>query len=376
MSLQPTTPEEVRTAIQEYSRLLPRGGGSKAALSTPPAEIPNLNLSALSGMVEYEPGEFTFTALAGTPVSEVETALAGPGHYLPFDPLLVRHGATLGGVVATSSSGSGRYRYGGVRDFLLGIRFVDGQGRLVRGGGKVVKNSAGFDLPKLMVGSLGRLGVLVELTFKVFPKPETYNTLQVEYADLREAVAAVQHLTTSSMDLDALDLVPAEDSGPSVSLQIRVGGLTGALPDRLKRLQAFLVESSDGGVKEIEIIQGEAEIGLWDELQEFGWVPSGWGVIKIPLTLNRIPGLEKALANHEARRRYSVGGNLAWVAWPEPKANERPFTALDSILTDLGLAGLVFLGPPGHPRLGNWPGQSLAHRVKQALDPDNRFLDF
>jgi glycolate oxidase FAD binding subunit len=95
----------------------------------------------------YEPGEFTFTALAGTPVGEVKQLLAEQGQYLPFDPLLVERGATLGGVVAAGTAGPGRYRYGGVRDLLMGVRFVDGLGRLVGGGGQVVKESAGVDVP-------------------------------------------------------------------------------------------------------------------------------------------------------------------------------------------------------------------------------------
>ena len=107
--------------------------------------------------------------------------LAEHGQYLPFDPPLAAAGATLGGTVAAGLSGPGRYRYGGVRDFVLGVRFVDGMGNLVRGGGKVVKNAAGFDFPKLMVGSLGRLGVLAELSFKVFPQPPAFATLAVSY---------------------------------------------------------------------------------------------------------------------------------------------------------------------------------------------------
>ena len=114
--------------------------------------------------------EFTFTALAGTPVREIAAALAERGQYLPFDPMLREAGATLGGTVAAGLSGPGRFRYGGLRDFILGVRFVDGEGRLLRLGGKVVKNAAGFDLPKFFVGSLGRFGVLAEMTFKVFPK--------------------------------------------------------------------------------------------------------------------------------------------------------------------------------------------------------------
>src|SRR5690606_9356314 len=159
------------------------GGGSKAGLVAGDAEV-RIDLSALRRLVEYDPGEFTFTAAAATPLREVREMLAAHGQYLPFDPPLADAGATLGGTVAAGRRGPGRLRYGGVRDFLIGIRFVDGRGALVQGGGKVVKNAAGFDLPKLMVGSLGRLGILTELTFKVFPAPPATASLRADFPAL------------------------------------------------------------------------------------------------------------------------------------------------------------------------------------------------
>src|SRR5207253_6842143 len=135
--------------------------------------------AGLRGITEYDPSEFTFTAGAGTPVREIVAALAESGQYLPFDPMLVEAGATLGGTVAAGLSGPGRFRFGGVRDFILGVRFVDGAGRLLRMGGKVVKNAAGFDLPKFFCGSLGRFGLIVEATFKVFPRPASRLTLRL-----------------------------------------------------------------------------------------------------------------------------------------------------------------------------------------------------
>ena len=105
--LAPTTVGEVQEAVANVPRLLPRGGGSKTGLSTPDAGENILDISALSGLLEYEPGEFTFTALAGTPVETVRAALAEHGQYLPFDPPLAMAGATLGGTVAAGLSGSG-----------------------------------------------------------------------------------------------------------------------------------------------------------------------------------------------------------------------------------------------------------------------------
>lgn len=371
MTPRPASPEEVQDIVRTSPRLLPRGGGSKPALSTPPGAVPILELSGLSGVLEYEPDEYTFTALAGTPVATVESLLAQHGQYLPFDPILAQRRATLGGTVAAGLSGPGRQRYGGVRDFLIGVRFIDGQGQLVHGGGKVVKNAAGFDLPKLMVGSLGRLGVLVELTFKVFPGPAAYTTLKLTYPHLEIALTDIYRLATSSLELHALDLEPSSGGGHNWTLWVRLGGLAEALPARIERMREFLL-APKGGATATEVIAAPAEGTLWQEVKELAWVPGDWALVKVPLTPRRIPILETQLAKVEARRRFSAGGNVAWLAWP---TGENWAGKLDSLLTQLDLSGLVLLGPPGVTRLGVNPGASLARRIKQALDPEGRFLD-
>lgn len=344
----------VQEAVRTSTSLLPRGGGTKPALSAASNRAAVLDLSALSGVLEYDPGEFTFTALAGTKLTEVEAMLAENGQYLPFDPPFVKAGATLGGTAAAGLSGPGRQRYGGVRDFILGVRFVDGTGRLVKGGGKVVKNAAGFDLPKLMVGSLGRLGVLVELSFKVFPSPKAYTTLQLAFDKLTDALAATVRLTKAPFDLEALDLQPP------ATLLIRIGGLSEALPPRIKRLETFLERSG-------ETLAGAAEASFWEALREFRWVPEGASLVKVPLTPKRLLPLDEQLERAGAERRYSAAGNLAWVAWP----NE--VSELDALLSGLELSGLVLRGPPEWLRIGRLTGDGLLRRIKTTLDPEGRF---
>src|SRR5436305_8658192 len=180
--LAPSSISELVEAVRSTPRLIPTGAGTKSRLSA--VDAARVSRRGLRGIVEYEPSEFTITALAGTPIAEIAEALAKRGQYLPFDPMWQKAGAALGGTVASGLSGPGRFRFGGLRDFILGVRFVDGAGRLLRMGGKVVKNAAGFDLPKFFVGSLGRFGVLAELTFKVFPRPESARTLRLEAATL------------------------------------------------------------------------------------------------------------------------------------------------------------------------------------------------
>jgi glycolate oxidase FAD binding subunit len=208
----PQNSEQLQKIAKEQSALIIRSGGSKPALSFPPENANLLDMSQLRGIIEYQADEYTFTAYADTALSEINMALAEHGQYLPFEPILVEQGATLGGTVAANTSGSGRFRYGGVRDFILGIRFVDGYGNLVRSGGKVVKNAAGFDLSKFMVGSLGHYGALVELSFKVFPKPQVYQTLALTYPDTRTALQAIFALSSSTLEMDALDLEVNEEA--------------------------------------------------------------------------------------------------------------------------------------------------------------------
>ncbi len=350
----PSTIAELQAAVRGHARIQPVGAGTKTALAAAPDDATPLSLTGLSGMVEYEPGEFTFTALAGTRLAELAAILARNGQYLPCDPLLTEAGATLGGTVAAGANGPGRYRYGGLRDFILGVRYVDGAGELARAGGKVVKNAAGFDIPKLMVGSLGQFGVLVELTCKVFPLPEAYATLRLDLPSMEAGVAAIIKLTAQPLDLDSLDLTP---SPTGATLWVRLAGLASALPGRIERLRGVL----GGG----EPVAEAEEARLWRDARELAWTPAGWSLVKVPLTPKKIIGLEQRLAAQDIRR-YSVAGQVAWIATADR-------ARLDATLAEAGLSGLALVGPPGKARLGIQPGATFERRVKQALDPGGKF---
>ena len=195
-----------QAVLTSETPVLPHGALTKSALAAGSERVTPLDMRPLRGILSYEPSEFLITALAGTPVSELQTTLGEQGQYLPFDPLFVSGGATIGGTVASGVSGPNRLLYGGLRDFVMEVELVDGLGKLVRGGGKVVKNAAGFDLPKLMVGSYGRLGILTEVTLKVFPQPQACATLMAELADLEQCVAAAQRLLAKPLPVAALDM--------------------------------------------------------------------------------------------------------------------------------------------------------------------------
>jgi glycolate oxidase FAD binding subunit len=354
MSERPDSVEQLQEAVRSHPSVRFLGSGSKTGLRPPPAEGVCLDLAGITGIVEYRPDECVITARAGTRLAEIDAALHSHGHYLPFDPPLVDAGASLGGTIAAGLSGPCRYRYGGVRDFLLGAALVDGSGRLIRSGGKVVKNAAGFYVHNMMVGSLGRLGALVEITMKVFPKPDARATVRSDFPDQAAALEALARLAAGRFDVEALDFEPP------LTIWARIGGFEEALPARVERLQAALVG-------ETQTMTGAADETYWRNAREFSWIPAGTALVKVATTPDRIAVLERRLAEDTGKRRYSVGGNVAWIAWRGPLAT------LDQILRDEGLAGLVVLGEPRRALIGARQGTAFSQRIKQALDPEGRF---
>jgi glycolate oxidase FAD binding subunit len=174
--------EALRRADRERERVLFLGGGTELSLGAPPDGVEVvLATERLDRIVEHAPLDQIVTVEAGIRLASLQHTLAGSGQMLALDPPWANR-ATLGGLVATNAFGPRRTRYGSIRDLIIGVSIVRADGTEARGGGKVVKNVAGFDLPKLMVGSLGTLGFISTITFRLHPRPETERT--VLFADL------------------------------------------------------------------------------------------------------------------------------------------------------------------------------------------------
>jgi glycolate oxidase FAD binding subunit len=171
--------ERIRAAAEKQTPLRIVGGNSKAFYG-PPVTGDELDVKPYRGIIEYEPSELVISVRAGTPLREVEAALAERGQMLPFEPPYFGEHATIGGCVATGLSGPARASRGSVRDFVLGVRIIDGLGLDQRFGGKVIKNVAGYDVSRLMTGALGTLGVITEASFKILPLPMTQETISFE----------------------------------------------------------------------------------------------------------------------------------------------------------------------------------------------------
>jgi glycolate oxidase FAD binding subunit len=312
-----------------------------------------LDVRALTGITAYDPAECVVTVLAGTPVRHLADALAAHGQYLPWDPPITDARATVGGMIAIGVSGPGRYRYGGVRDFVIGARVVDGRGRLIASGGQVVKNAAGFLLHHALVGSAGRLGVIAEVSLKVFPRPEATRTLVVRAGSLAEALAAHERLRLANLDLDALDLDAA-----AATVSARLAGAADALEARAERAARVPGRAAD-------TLTGEAEAQHWQAQALAHW-PLAGATVKVPVTPSRLAATLDALADL-GPCRVSVGGAVVYLHGTQPVG------ALDAALRTRHLTGAIVRGADAGTHLGVRPSPAFADRVRATLDPDGRF---
>jgi glycolate oxidase FAD binding subunit len=221
--------ERIREAAARGRALRLRGGGTKDFYGNAPrGEV--LDTRAYAGIVTYEPTELVITARCGTPLSEVETILEQNRQCLPFEPPHFGAAATFGGCIAAGLSGPRRASAGALRDFLLGVRIVDGRGRSLAFGGQVMKNVAGYDVSRLLAGSLGTLGLIAEASLKVLPLPAAERSLRLEMPQERALEAmrrwAAQPLPVSATAWhDGELLVRLSGSAPAVGAAvIKIGG--------------------------------------------------------------------------------------------------------------------------------------------------------
>ena len=221
--------EQVNHALNSATPLRIQGSGSKAHLGrATTGEV--LDTRTHRGIVSYDPTELVLTARAGTPLSEIEAALDANQQMLPCEPPHLGNGATLGGMVASGLSGPRRPWAGSVRDQVLGTRVITGQGKLLRFGGEVMKNVAGYDLSRLLAGSFGCLGLLAEVSLKVLPKPRQVLSLRLE-VDARHALNKLAEwgqqplpISAASHDGQALHLRLEGGEGSVQAARQRLGG--------------------------------------------------------------------------------------------------------------------------------------------------------
>jgi len=204
-----------------------------------------IQTAGLKGITLYEPGALTIVARAGTTLEAMNKALAGENQQFPFEPadysglFGIKGKSTIGGVVGTGVSGPRRLQAGGARDSLIGVRFVSGEGEIIKNGGRVMKNVTGYDLVKLLCGSYGTLGVLTKVSFKILPKPEMTGTVQIEGLDDQAAVQAMAKASSSPFDISGAAHATKGIDGEPVTV-IRVEGFHESIKYRTGRLKELL----------------------------------------------------------------------------------------------------------------------------------------
>jgi len=231
-----TIQQSVIQAIKSQTPLQIIGGASKSFYGGIPEGKP-LFMTAHQGIVNYHPSELVITARTGTLLSEIEQTLAEQGQMLAFEPPYFSPSATLGGTIACGFSGARRPFTGSVRDFVLGCKIINGKGEVLSFGGEVMKNVAGYDVSRLMVGAMGTLGVLLEVSLKVLPKPAVENTRVFELSAV-EALARMLELSKQSLPLSGL-------SFDGTKLAVRLSASDKAVKQAITRLGGDELNDAD-----------------------------------------------------------------------------------------------------------------------------------
>ncbi|MBU2994316.1 FAD-binding protein [Octadecabacter sp. 1_MG-2023] len=304
--MKPTTERDLAEAIASAKGPLRITGGGTRDVGNPVVGDA-LSTAALSGITLYEPGALTIVAQAGTPVSEIEAALDAENQRLAFEPmdhrtLLGTQGTpTVGGMVAANVSGPRRIAVGACRDHLLGVRFVDGAGTVIKNGGRVMKNVTGYDLVKLLAGSYGTLGVLSEVSLKVLPKPETEATLVLNDLSLENSVAAMSAALGSPFEVTGAGKVKGQTC-------IRIEGFEASVRYRAEQLTALLSKHSD-----VDQIEHKASGSLWRGIADVSGFADHAAVTRVSVKPSAAPALGVKIAGqHNVDVMLDWGGGLMW----------------------------------------------------------------
>lgn len=333
--------DQVGAAIESGATLTIRGGNSKAFYGNPAAGQP-LEVSGHSGVVEYDPGELVLTCRAGTRLSEIEAILREKGQYLPFEPPCLGEPATIGGTVGCGFSGPARPWRGSLRDYLLGIKMVNGKGEAVQFGGQVMKNVAGYDMSRLVAGSMGTLGVLLETSFKVLPMPAAERTLVFECSQA-EAIEKVNQWSGRHLPLSGAFWHGGQ-------LHLRLSGARSEVDRAAARFQ------SDS--------QSE-NTGVWHDLKEhrlpfFAEPGNLWRLSVPPATLP---------LSLEENCLVDWGGALRWYV------SDLPAKLIRQTAGKAGGHATLFRGESNADKFDPLPPALLQihKRIQQALDPNAVF---
>lgn len=367
--------EAVRAAHAAREPLSIEGRGTKRAMLRPVQAARTLSTRGLTGITLYRPTELVISARAGTPIPEIEAALAEHNQQLIAEPPELRalfgveEAATLGGMVGANLSGPRRITWGAMRDHVLGIRAVNGAGEVFRSGGRVLKNVTGLDLCKLLTGAHGTLGVLTEITLKVLPRGESSGSLVLRVADIASGVRALSAALGTPYGVSGAALLPDGHGAMQGCLAIaRIEDFAESVTYRLDRLRTELAAQGEAA-----LLGREASEALWRDIRDAAPLHAApeEAVWRLSLAPSRAPAACAELrAVFDARLLLDWGGGLIWVAGP---ATEAAHGAV--MQAAAGGSFTLFRGPdalraavpviPAEPL----PLAAIGARVKSVLDP-------
>jgi len=321
----PRDERDLADAVRSAQGPLSVRGGDTRGMAGPGVA---LSVAGIAGVVLYEPGALTLVVRAGTPVAQVQAELATQGQRLAFEPmdhraLLGTTGEpTMGGVIAANVSGPRRVAVGAARDFLLGVRFVDGNGTVIRNGGRVMKNVTGYDLTRLMAGARGSLGVLSEVALKVLPVPQAAATLTLAGLEPGAAVAAMAAALGSPFDVTGA----AHDVDGAMT-RLRVEGFVESVAYRAGRLAQVLAPWGHAG------IDTDPAADIWAQVRDLpDWGAMPGDVWRLSVRPSTAPGVVAALAGLARAARLDWGGGLVWALLP-PGVDVRALIAVQGHAT-------------------------------------------
>jgi glycolate oxidase FAD binding subunit len=381
--------DAVNAALANGGTLDIIGQGTKRGLGRPMEATHTLSLAGLSGITLYQPEELVLTAKAGTPLADIEAALAERGQQLAFEPPdwgplygFEPGQGTIGGVIAANMAGPRRIRSGAARDHLLGARFVTGRGEINQTGGRVVKNVTGYDLCKLLAGSFGTLGVLTELTVKVLPAPEKTRTILVMGANAAQAGDAMTQALAGPHDVSGAAYLPADIAARSTVghvasaaasvTAIRIEGPEPSVAARCDSVRKLLL-----GFGEIEELHFHNSRKFWKEVADVAPFAKDQHTALWRLSVPPAEGAALSNALHQetgAAVYLDWGGGLIWAAIENPDIGE---PAIRAAIGKTG--GHATLFRASHEQRGRIPVfqpqpaplAALAERVRLGFDPEN-----
>lgn len=361
------------------------GGGTKADLLRPVQAARTISTRALQGVTLYSPTELILSARAGTPMDEIEAALAANGQHIIAEPpdfsaLLGTMGRqTIGGVVSTNISGPRRIAWGATRDHVMGLRAVNGTGDVIRAGGRVLKNVTGLDLCKLLSGAHGTLAVITEVTIKVLPAPERRATLVLPGLDPIRGVAALAAALGSPYAVSGAAYLPAEAAaripalawvGTSVTLA-RIEDFAASVIYRTDRLRGDLAEFGAA-----EILDDGATRACWAAIRDAQPLPaeSDQAIWRVSVRPSAGPRVIEAVSQcFPATWFMDWGGGLIWIAGPADAASHKAVS--DAARVAAG-TWTLFRGPASlRASVDVIPSEAaplsaIGARVKAAFDPN------